>query len=89
MIVTLGAGGLVCCTAGTARVLPGHKVDVTSSHGAGDMFCGALAARLATGQPLEKALGFAQSAAALHVSSPVEARARITAHQVEAFAQRR
>ncbi|MDJ0627533.1 MAG: PfkB family carbohydrate kinase [Rhodobacter sp.] len=89
VIVTLGAEGLICCTAGKTRALPGRRIGVISSHGAGDMFCGALAARIASGQRLEDALDFAQSAAALHVSTPVETRARITSDAVEAFAQRR
>ena len=85
-IVTLGADGLICCTGDATIHMPGRPVKVISTHGAGDMFCGALAARLADGQPLEPALNFAQAAAALHVSTAVADRARITPDAVRAFA---
>ena len=89
VIVSLGAEGLVWHGAAGAHASPAPKVDTISSHGAGDMFCGALAARLVAVEPLEKALNFAQTAAALHVSTPVEVRADITPALVDAFAQSR
>lgn len=85
VIVTLGADGLVFCTGGKTIRLPGHRVETLSTHGAGDMFCGALAARLAAGEPLETALDFAQAAAALHVSTPVRDRTAITPGAVAAI----
>ena len=57
------------------RALP---VQVHSSHGAGDAFAGALAARLAQGADLPNALGYAQMAAALHVASTPAERESIT-----------
>ena len=43
-----------------------------SSHGAGDCFCGALAARLAAGDELVPACGYARTAAGLFVALPNE-----------------
>lgn len=60
-------------------------VKVLSSHGAGDMFSGALAARHLMGQSMEDATHYAQAAAALHISSPLETRSTITPEQVLAF----
>ena len=61
------------------------EVDVLSTHGAGDMFAGALAARVLSGDPIEQAIRYAQGAAALHISSPLETRGTITPDQVLAF----
>ena len=78
-IVSLGAAGLVFAAAGgEARHLPAFAVDVVSTHGAGDAFVGALAARLAMGSGMDDALRYAQAAAALHVSRGPEERAAIT-----------
>lgn len=63
----------------------GFAVDVVSTHGAGDMFVGALAARVVAGVPLPEAIPFAQAAAALHVSSAPKARAEVTPAKVRAF----
>lgn len=81
-VVTLGGEGV----ATVEGVIPAPKVAVVSTHGAGDMFTGALAARLAAGADLSGALAFAQGAAALHVSLPVEARGGITAAMAAALA---
>lgn len=77
VIVTLGAAGLVLCDGASARH-PAFPVRAVSSHGAGDAFVGALAARLAAGDRLARAARFAQGAAALHVAAPVAARDRVT-----------
>ncbi len=68
VIVTLGAEGLVLAAEGAAAASPAFPVSARSSHGAGDMFVGALAARLHEGAPLAEAARFAQAAAALFVS---------------------
>jgi len=85
VIVTLGGDGLLCATAAGVTSHPAFKVDVISTHGAGDAFVGALAAQLVASQPLENALVFAQAAAALHVATPVDQRAGITPNTVAAF----
>jgi ribokinase len=53
---------------GTRVDVPALPVKVISTHGAGDCFCGALAARLASGDEIEFACRFASSAAARFVS---------------------
>ncbi len=82
-IVTLGAGGVAACDRpGETRLQAPFQVDVVSAHGAGDVFVGALASRLAAGTALEAAIRYAQAAAALHVSTPVNARLSIGPAQV-------
>ena len=70
VIVTLGAEGLLLASGGVIlTAMPAVSVEVISTHGAGDMFVGALAAELARGANLQSALPVAQAAAALHVST--------------------
>lgn len=64
---------------------PGHQVNVISTHGAGDMFVGALAAQVARGSTIAQAIGFAQAAAALHVASRLEEREGLSSDRVTAF----
>lgn len=72
VILTAGAAGaLVAGCEGDMFAVPGRRVAVASTHGAGDMFVGALAARLAAGDPLPLACEIANVAAALLVSRPV------------------
>ncbi len=75
-IVTAGGHGLAAANRdGFALTLPAHPVGVVSTHGAGDAFVGALAARLADGSTLADALGYANAAAALTVASTASERA--------------
>ena len=59
----------------SAATLPGLKVKVASTHGAGDTFMGVLAARLALGEAMTAALTIANQEAAKVVSTPESARA--------------
>ena len=69
VIVTAGGEGLAAWGADDAAFkLPAEKVQVVSSHGAGDSFIGTLAARLAEGAGFEAACRTASHAAARHVS---------------------
>lgn len=69
VIVTLGARGCALYRAGRKVLhLPGHRVKVADTVGAGDTFVGALAAALARGEPLENAMRWANAAAALSVT---------------------
>jgi ribokinase len=83
VIITLGGNGLVLYDGGTAAHHPGHRVDVVSTHGAGDAFLGALAAAHSRDESLADAAHFGQAAAALHVSTPVNQRAAITRQKAE------
>lgn len=67
VIVTLGAAGAVAHSDGTEVRVPAPAVSAVDATGAGDTFCGALAARLAEGAPLDEALRFAVAAASLSV----------------------
>lgn len=89
IIVTLGVGGVVART-GTARYrFRSPKVDAVDTTGAGDAFCGAVAAALDRGAPFERALkeGVAAGALACTVtgaqsSAPVRADIARLADQV-------
>ena len=72
LLTTLGPEGV---TYGNHRY-PGQTVQVVSTHGAGDMFVGALAARVVAGQTMSQAIDAAQSAAAWYITLGAEARAR-------------
>ncbi|MFO6464364.1 PfkB family carbohydrate kinase [Jannaschia sp. KMU-145] len=69
-VVTKGADGLALHRGGVVTEMPAQAVEVISTHGAGDAFCGALAAAMAAGVSLAKALAVAQDHAARHVSTP-------------------
>ena len=86
IIKTLGHQGLEMIeTGGSTQKIPAFNVNVVSSHGAGDMFIGALAARYLEGDPIESALKYAQGAAALHISRPENERKEITPKKVSDF----
>lgn len=64
-LTTLGADGVQY----RSSTWPAPEVEVLSTHGAGDMFVGALAARVADGDSVTQAIPFAQTAAAWHIST--------------------
>ncbi|NAZ35452.1 PfkB family carbohydrate kinase [Rubellimicrobium sp. CFH 75288] len=69
VIVTRGAEGLVLHdTDGRDHAIPARPVTVHSAHGAGDAFCGTLAACLAAGQGLAPACAAAADAAGRFVA---------------------
>lgn len=71
VIVTLGAKGAVLHRRGLVDVaVPAPSVSAVDATGAGDTFCGALAAAVAEGQELDAALEFAVVAASLSVEHP-------------------
>jgi ribokinase len=68
VVVTLGADGALIVTQDAALHMPGYKVNVVDTTGAGDAFNGALAVALAEGRILPEAVDFANAAAALQVT---------------------
>jgi ribokinase len=86
VVVTAGGLGLAMAIRGeTPYAEPAHPVKLVDTHGAGDVFIGALAARWASGVPVPEAVRFANAAAALFVSTPVEQKKAMTADQVTRF----
>jgi ribokinase len=67
IIVTLGSAGVVARAGDEVIHIAGHQVPVRDSTGAGDCFCGTLAAAIARGESLDAALRYANAAAALSV----------------------
>lgn len=70
VVITAGGAGVVAAAHDGLIELPAHRVERPVTHGAGDVFVGALGARMAIGEPLVDALRYANAAAALHVGTP-------------------
>ncbi|OXB93068.1 ribokinase [Parageobacillus galactosidasius] len=68
VIVTEGARGVTIRKDGKQMLIPGFRVPVVDTTGAGDTFNGALAVALSKGMSLEEACLFANAAAALSVT---------------------
>ena len=66
--ITLGAAGVYVATTTRREHIPGHRVEVRDTTGAGDVFNGALAVALAEEMPLGEAVRFANAAAAISVT---------------------
>ena len=77
VIETLGADGCRLGTPAGIKALPAPRVAAVSAHGAGDAFCGALAAALDAGGTIEDAIALAQGYAARIVAAPYAERASI------------
>lgn len=65
LVVTLGAAGVAAVDAEAAFLVPGRPAYVVDTTGAGDCFCGVLAAALSQGAELAEAMAEANAAAAL------------------------
>ena len=81
VLKTLGAQGVYYDDV----LYSGFSVDVFSTHGAGDMFVGALASQVVLGTNMVDAIKFAQAAAALHVSSQLDVRKKLNIQAATAF----
>ncbi|MFN3522784.1 MAG: ribokinase [Phenylobacterium sp.] len=68
VVATLGAEGALAVTGGEAIHAPGRRAEAVDTVGAGDCFCGVLAAALAEGLGLEPALSYANAAASIAVT---------------------
>jgi len=80
VIVTAGESGLAVAKRGAeTATIAAHQVRAISTHGAGDAFIGALAAKLAAGETLSGAAIYANAAAAALVSTPEVSRSCLTA----------
>lgn len=69
-VVTLGDRGALLVDSGQVRTIPAPDVDVVDTTGAGDVFNGVLAARLAVGTPIGPAVTSAVDAASRSTGSP-------------------
>ena len=67
------------------KMYPAFDIKPVSTHGAGDMFVGALAAAVSNADDMPDAIRFAQAAAALHVSSDLAMRETLNPERVLAF----
>lgn len=86
IIVTLAEGGLVYRdNTGLVKMKSAYPVDVVSTHGAGDMFCGALASRIIAGTALNEALDYAMAAAAWHVSAMLAERSNLNIQAINSL----
>jgi ribokinase len=85
VIVTLGAAGCTAVSAAGVVRVAGRPAKVVDTTGAGDCFCGALAAALSAGRDLEGAMRVANLAASLSVECPGAASSMPTRAQVEAM----
>ena len=68
VIFTLGEKGSILFKDNQSTLIPPYNVDVVDTTGAGDAFCGALAASLAEGKRIEDAVYIANAAGALAVT---------------------
>ena len=90
VVVTAGGLGLAAAERGnTPYAEAAHRVKLIDTHGAGDAFIGALAARWASGVSLVEAVRFANAAAALFVSTPADRKRTVTSDLVTRFLSER
>lgn len=68
VVLTLGSRGVFVSDGGRDTYIPPYVVDCVDSVGAGDAFCGVLAARLAAGDGLTAAARYGNAAGALSVT---------------------
>ena len=85
IIVTLGSTGVAAVRRDEAFLVEGKKVKAVDTVGAGDCFCGALAACLAANMDLREAVEHANAAAALSVQKPGAAPSMPSRREVEQF----
>jgi ribokinase len=85
VIITLGERGAVVAADDLTTHLAPHDLDAIDTVGAGDAYCGALAARLADGATLLEAARYANAAAAIAVTRVGGAQSAPRRAEVEAL----
>lgn len=85
VVVTLGEEGALVATAGSTNLVPAPQVVAVNTVGAGDVFCGNLAAKLSQGSDLLEAVQWAVAAASLSVTRRGSADSAPSRLEVEHF----
>jgi ribokinase len=85
VIITLGSRGAFVATEAGEQLIPGFKVKALDTTAAGDIFNGVLAVALAEAEPLEKAVRFANAAAAISVTRLGAQPSAPTRREIERF----
>lgn len=85
VIITMGKKGVFLYTEGTCEFIPAFHVKAIDTTGAGDAFNGGLAYSLAKGNPLSKAVRYANAVAALCVTKWGTAPAMPTKKEITQF----
>lgn len=88
VIVTLGRKGSVYVTAGGSQAVPAFEVQAVDTVGAGDCYCGVLAASVAQGMEMAAAMRRASAAAAISTTRKGAQPSMPTAAEIEAFLSR-
>ena len=88
VVVTRGGAGVDVHSPTGVFHVPAFDVQVVDTTGAGDAFCGALAARIAAGDPLETAVRWAAAAGALATTKVGAVPAQPHASAIEALLER-
>ena len=85
IVITLGKNGAFISEDGVEKILPSFPVQAVDPTGAGDVFNGILAARLAQGDTLEDAAVFASAGAAMSVTIQTAEGAAPTEEEITDF----
>lgn len=85
VVLTLGRKGCLMKNHHESHAVPAYRVKAVDSTGAGDTFCGALAAELCRGNQWEDALRFATAASAICVTRMGAQPSIPTEHEVLEF----
>ncbi|MBH0231341.1 ribokinase [Halobacillus yeomjeoni] len=88
-VTTKGALGVEVTLNGEKVIVPGYRVPVEDTTGAGDTFNGALVTRIALGYSLEEAVQFANAAAALSITKEGAQSGMPTKKEVEMLIEER
>ncbi|PYK97914.1 MAG: hypothetical protein DME19_14525 [Verrucomicrobia bacterium] len=88
VLATCGARGVCWCRATGTRWFPATEVKSVDTVGAGDCFSGAFATAIAEGKPVEEAIQFALTAAAISVTRPGAQPSMPTRQEIARFSHR-